>query len=97
MNENPDNPIKGAERTFDRPSPDPARTTAAQDELLLDRVRARDQKAMTDLFDQYGSMLYSVALRVLKDPRGYADVFFQLWGIRGHLFPARGSLGAWFG
>ncbi len=99
MNENPDNPIKGAERTFDRPSPDPARTTAAQDELLLDRVRARDQRAMTDLFDRYGSMVYSVALRVLKDT-GQAedvmqDVFFQLWENPRAFVPSRGSLGAW--
>ena len=99
MNENPDNPIKGAERTFDRPSPDPARTTATQDELLLERVRARDQKAMTDLFDRYGSMVFSVALRVLKDT-GQAedvmqDVFFQVWENPRAFVPSRGSLGAW--
>jgi RNA polymerase sigma-70 factor (ECF subfamily) len=99
MNELPDNPIEGPKRTFDRPSPDPARPAKAQDELLLDRVRLRDQKAMTDLFDRYGSMVYSVALRVLKDP-GHAedvmqDVFFQLWQNPRAFIPNRGSLGAW--
>jgi len=99
MNEIPDNPIKGAERTFDSPSPDPARATAAQDESLLDQVRARDQKSMTDLFDRYGSLVYSVALRVLKDS-GQAedvmqDVFFQLWENPRAFVPSRGSLGAW--
>jgi RNA polymerase sigma-70 factor (ECF subfamily) len=67
--------------------------------LLLDRVRARDQKSMTDLFDRYGSMVYSVALRVLKDP-GHAedvmqDVFFHLWENPKAFIPGRGSLGAW--
>lgn len=99
MNENPDNPIKGAERSFDRPSPAPERSTAAHDELLLDRVRTRDQKAMTDLFDRYGSMVYSVALRVLRDT-GQAedvmqDVFFKLWENPRTFVPSRGSLGAW--
>jgi RNA polymerase sigma-70 factor (ECF subfamily) len=99
MNEIPDNPIKGSERTFDRPSPDLARATAAQDELLLERVRARDQKAMADLFDRYGSMVYSVALRVLRDP-GHAedvmqDIFFQFWENPRAFVPSRGSLGAW--
>lgn len=99
MNENPHNPIEGAARTFNRPSPDQARPAAAQDESLLDRVRARDQKAMTDLFDRYGSMVYSVALRVLKDPGNaedvMQDVFFQLWQNPRAFVPSRGSLGAW--
>jgi RNA polymerase sigma-70 factor (ECF subfamily) len=99
MSENPDNPIRGTERTLDRPSPRFGRTTAAEDELLLERVRTRDQKAMTDLFDRYGSMVYSVALRVLKDTGNaedvMQDVFFQLWENPGSFVSSRGSLGAW--
>jgi RNA polymerase sigma-70 factor (ECF subfamily) len=54
---------------------------------------------MTDLFDRYGSMVYSVALRVLKDT-GHAedvmqDVFFHLWQNPRAFIPGRGSLGAW--
>jgi RNA polymerase sigma-70 factor, ECF subfamily len=101
MSENPENPIKGSERSFDRPPfpPGPARFASAQDELMLDRVHARDQRAMTDLFDRYGSMVYSVALRVLKDT-GQAedvmqDVFFHLWENPRAFVPSRGSLGAW--
>ena len=101
MNDNPENPIRGPERSFDRPpvSPGTARFTAAQDETLLDRVRAKDQNSMTELFDRYGSMVYSVALRVLKDP-GHAedvmqDVFFNLWENPRAFIPGRGSLGAW--
>src|SRR4051794_19847774 len=94
MTEVPLNAIKGSGS-----SPDPARFTAAQDESLLERVRARDHKAMTALFDRYGRMVYSVALRVLKDP-GHAedvmqDVFFNLWENARTFVSGRGSLGAW--
>jgi RNA polymerase sigma-70 factor (ECF subfamily) len=55
--------------------------------------------AMTDLFDRYGGMVYSVALRVLKDP-GHAEdvmqeIFFQVWENPKTFVEGRGSLGAW--
>ncbi len=72
---------------------------SADDEALLERVRAKDQNSMTDLFDRYGSMVYSVALRVLKDPGNAEDVmqdiFFQLWENPQAFNAGRGSLGAW--
>ncbi len=96
MTENPENPIKGASGFR---AADPVRFTTTQDELLLERVRTRDHKAMTDLFDRYGGMVYSVALRVLKDS-GHAedvmqDVFFNLWENPRTFAAGRGSLGAW--
>jgi RNA polymerase sigma-70 factor, ECF subfamily len=71
----------------------------ASDESLLIRIRAGDQHAMTELFDLYGGMVYSVALRVLKDP-GYAEdvmqeIFFQVWKDPNRFVQGRGSLGAW--
>ncbi len=72
---------------------------SAGDELLLDRIRTNDQNAMAALFDRYGSMVYSVALRVLKDP-GHAEdvmqeIFFQVWKNPTRFVQGRGSLGAW--
>lgn len=71
----------------------------AIDQPLLDRVRSRDERAMTELFDRYGSMVYSVALRVLKDPGAaedvMQDVFFQVWENPDAFVSGRGSLGAW--
>ena len=69
------------------------------DESLLRRVGEKDQQAMANLFDRYGGLVYSVALRVLRDT-GRAedllqDVFFQLWRNPGSFLPSRGSLGAW--
>jgi RNA polymerase sigma-70 factor, ECF subfamily len=54
---------------------------------------------MTELFDQYSRMVYSVALRVLNDPGQAEDVmqeiFFQVWRSPNAFVPGRGSLGAW--
>ena len=63
------------------------------------RVKGGDQQAMTELFDQYSGMVYSVALRVLKDPGQAEDVmqeiFFQVWRNPNAFVSGRGSLGAW--
>ena len=54
---------------------------------------------MADLFDRYGSMVYSVALRVLKDPANAEDVmqevFIKLWQNPQTFVQSRGSLAAW--
>jgi len=72
---------------------------AVSDELLLTRAKDGDQQAMTELFDQYSGMVYSVALRVLKDPGQAEDVmqeiFFQVWRNPDAFVAGRGSLGAW--
>jgi len=101
MTENPANPIRESNRSFDRASETrrEAGIPPIQDGHLLDRVQARDQMAMTDLFDRYGSMVYSVALRVLKDPALAEDVmqeiFFKVWENPKMFVQGRGSLGAW--
>jgi RNA polymerase sigma-70 factor (ECF subfamily) len=69
------------------------------DDLLLDRVRQSDQRAMAQVFNRYGGMVYSVALRVLKD-QGQAEdvmqeVFFQLWKKPESFVVGRGSLAGW--
>src|SRR5579871_1543020 len=72
---------------------------AGRDALLLTRAKGGDQRAMTELFDQYSGMVYSVALRVLKDPSQAEDVmqeiFFQVWRNPDAFVSGRGSLGAW--
>lgn len=54
---------------------------------------------MIALFDQYSRVVYSVALRVLKDPGQAEDVmqeiFFQIWLNPASFRPDRGSMGAW--
>jgi RNA polymerase sigma-70 factor (ECF subfamily) len=73
--------------------------TGPSDDLLLEGVRGKNQQAMADIFDRYGGMVYSVALRVLKDKEKaedvMQDVFFQLWSKPDAFVQGRGSLGAW--
>jgi RNA polymerase sigma-70 factor (ECF subfamily) len=57
--------------------------SAEDDANLLQAVRLRDQGAMAAIFDRYASVIFSMALIVLKDP-GTAedvmqDVLFQVW------------------
>ncbi|HTG17937.1 MAG TPA: sigma-70 family RNA polymerase sigma factor [Blastocatellia bacterium] len=73
--------------------------SSADDKKLLERVQARDQTAMADLFDRYSGMAYSVAMRVVNDSAQaedvMQDVFFQLWQNPKSFVSDRGSLGAW--
>ena len=74
-------------------------TEASSDRSLIDRVRVREQQAMTEIFDRYSRLVYSVALRVLKDSGQAEDVtqeiFFQLWRNPDSFSSARGSLASW--
>ena len=86
------NPTVTSERSS-RNNPDPS------DDVLLERVRDKNQQAMADVFDRYGGLVYSVALRVLKDP-GHAEdvmqeIFFQLWSRPDAFVRGRGSLCGW--
>ncbi len=100
MSESPTNPAAEPQRSVDgdaiRRGPG---DRAGGDGLLLTRVKGGDQQAMTELFDQYSGMVYSVALRVLKDPGQAEDVmqeiFFQVWRNPNAFVSGRGSLGAW--
>lgn len=69
------------------------------DALLLDRVQRGDEAAMALLFDRYSRLVYSVALRVLRDPGAAEDVlqeiFMQLWRSPDAFISARGSLPGW--
>lgn len=72
---------------------------AAEDAVLLERLVAGDPQAMAAIFDRYSGIVYSVALRVLKDPAQAEDVmqdiFIQVWKNPASFVSGRGSLGAW--
>jgi RNA polymerase sigma-70 factor (ECF subfamily) len=100
LSENPTNPAAEPERSLvGDATPRGSGDRAARDGLLLTRAKGGDQQAMTDLFDQYSGMVYSVALRVLHDPGQAEDVmqeiFFQVWRNPNVFVSGRGSLGAW--
>src|ERR1700761_5821341 len=69
------------------------------DAALLALVERGDESAMASLFDRYSKVVYSVALRVLRDPAAAEDVlqeiFMQVWRNPGAFQESRGSLGGW--
>jgi RNA polymerase sigma-70 factor (ECF subfamily) len=90
------NPNVEASRSSDRR----AENMSATDDMgLLTRIQSGDQEAMSALFDRYGTMVYSVALRVLKDAGEAEDVmqeiFVQVWKNPGAFVSGKGSLGGW--
>ena len=69
------------------------------DATLLALVQKGDEYAMASLFDRYSKVVYSVALRVLRDPASAEDVlqeiFMQVWRNPDSFIATRGSLGGW--
>lgn len=63
------------------------------------RMAARDQSALAELYDRYGSLAYAVAMRVLGDSGRAEDVvqeaFLNLWRGAAGFDPTRGSLRTW--
>lgn len=66
---------------------------------LLSKVQHGDEQAMAVLFDRYSKIVYSVALRVLRDPASAEDVlqeiFLQVWRSPAKFVATRGSLVGW--
>ncbi len=73
--------------------------SAQDDAALLALVQRGDEQAMASLFDRYSKVVYSVALRVLRDPASAEDVlqeiFMQIWRSPDGFIATRGSLGGW--
>src|ERR1035437_11066403 len=69
------------------------------DSSLLALVQSGNEQAMASLFDRYSKLVYSVALRVLRDPGSAEDVlqevFMQIWRNPDSFTAARGNLGGW--
>ena len=67
--------------------------------MLILAIRSGSEQAMGELYDLYSSLVYSVALRVLRDAGAAEDilqeVFMQLWRTPSAFDPSRGSLPAW--
>lgn len=70
-----------------------------QDTELALRLQRREPQAMTDLYDRFGRLAYSIILGVVRDPSLAEDLtqetFLRVWN-RIHAFDtARGALGPW--
>jgi RNA polymerase sigma-70 factor, ECF subfamily len=95
------NPKPDVPRTFNRQPTTVEETETMQmdDAELLEAVALQDQTAMAALFDKYSRLVYSIALRVLREPDLAEDVMqevlLQVWRQPGGFVSQRGSLGAW--
>ncbi len=90
------NPAEPFARSFARES---EAVPSAEDGFLLGRVQRGDEGAMAQIFDRYSKLVYSVALRVLRDPAAAEDVlqdiFMQIWRKPDSFIATRGTLGGW--
>jgi RNA polymerase sigma-70 factor, ECF subfamily len=69
------------------------------DELLLHGVRLRDEQALGQLYDRYGGLVFTLALRVVGD-RNLAEevmqhVFLRCWNGLDQFDATRGTVPAW--
>ncbi len=69
------------------------------DRQLMDQLRRRQPEALSHMYDQYSTMVYSVAMRVLRDTAAAEDVmqevFLKLWQQPESFSDHRGSLCGW--
>lgn len=80
------------------PGRNEARTTTHTDELLVRRISLRDKTALADLLEQHGSMMYSVALRLMRNEEVARDVvqdaLISVWN-KAHSYRGQARLGTW--
>jgi RNA polymerase sigma-70 factor (ECF subfamily) len=72
---------------------------SAVDVVLLERIAARDQQALAELYDRHCRLLFGLALRILRN-RAEAEevlqeVFVQAWVKVDTYSPALGAPAAW--
>jgi RNA polymerase sigma-70 factor, ECF subfamily len=69
------------------------------DAALMRRIADGDETALAAVYDRYSRLVYSVAIRVLRNDElaeeVSQDIFYQLWRTAPAFNPARGSLGGW--
>lgn len=72
---------------------------ALADEELMGLVREREHRAFEVVYDRHGGAAYSLAYRILGDPRAAEDAtqeaFLSIWRTGARYDPLRGSVRNW--
>jgi len=72
---------------------------SVEDADLARRLRARDSRVMSDLYDRYGKLAYSLILRMVRDGPAAEDLvqetFLRIWNRAPSFDADRGALGPW--
>lgn len=73
--------------------------TDSDDSLLIDRMTRGEQRALGELYDRYGSLVFALVLRIVKVHEDaeevVADTFAQAWRNSGSFDSSRGGVRAW--
>lgn len=66
---------------------------------LIKRLVAQDQSALSELYQQFGGLVYSIALRVVQNPalaeEVTQDAFLKVWHQPSSWDPSRGKFVSW--
>lgn len=77
----------------------PARTQGPEDPALIAAVAEGDSQALAVLYDRYATIVYRMALRILKNPEMAEDlvqeVFWRVWRRSGSFERERGRVAQW--
>jgi RNA polymerase sigma-70 factor (ECF subfamily) len=80
-------------------SPDDELYRELSDEELMQRLVYRDLTAFRTLYSRYSGLVYSTALRVLRDPQIAEDmvqeIFLRIWRKPDSYTPTRGKFATW--
>jgi RNA polymerase sigma-70 factor (ECF subfamily) len=73
--------------------------SAAADHAALERMARGDHDALAELYDRHGRLVFSLALRILRDQSDaediVQDVFSQAWRQEARYESSRGNVIAW--
>ena len=74
-------------------------TTAPEPITLIQRIATQDRDAFSQFYDRYSSLVYSLALRMLRAQSDAEDllqeVFMQIWRQAANYSRERGTPEAW--
>ena len=77
----------------------PQQNTPADEPEIIARLRAKDQAALDLLYTRYSGLVYSLALRIVRQPADAEDVviecFWQVWQQAADYNDERGQLRTW--
>src|SRR5688500_17798302 len=69
------------------------------DDELFERIRARDQSALSDLYDRHSRLLYSIIAAIVRDTDEaedlLQDVFVRIWSTAGTCRAELGTPKTW--